>query len=138
MIASSENAIRGLLMHLCEIPEENVPDIEIPTGVPLLFDFEQKCVRLLDDEATPQPRERYNFGVGGDLLFTPRGQRGGPIPDPHIYLDDHFVVPEEEAACELEVAADLEAVKLVEEFAGRKLPVEDVDFDPTCTVERDK
>merc|ERR1739848_402277 len=47
LVASSENAIRGLLMHLCEIPED-------------------------------------------------------------------------EAACALEVA-----------FAGRKLPVEDVDFDPT-------
>ena len=32
LIASSENAIRGLLMYLCDIPPEKVPEIEIPTG----------------------------------------------------------------------------------------------------------
>ena len=46
IVASSENAIRGLLMHLCEIPEDRVPEIEIPTGIPMLFDFERRCVRF--------------------------------------------------------------------------------------------
>ena len=32
LIASSENAIRGLLMHLCDIPTEVIHEVEIPTG----------------------------------------------------------------------------------------------------------
>jgi len=117
LIASSENAIRGLLMHLCAIPEDRVPEIEIPTGVPMLFDFEEGRVRLLDDgEATP-PRERYNFGTGGDLLFTPRG--GTDATDPHIYMDDEwFAADDESAACDLELRADLDAVERVEKAYG--------------------
>ena len=34
LIASSENAIRGLLMHLCEIPVEKISGLEIPNGLP--------------------------------------------------------------------------------------------------------
>jgi 2,3-bisphosphoglycerate-dependent phosphoglycerate mutase len=30
LISSSENAIRGLLMHLCDIPEDKVTQLEIP------------------------------------------------------------------------------------------------------------
>ena len=37
LIASSENAIRGLLMHLCEIPEEKINGLEIPNGLPLIL-----------------------------------------------------------------------------------------------------
>ena len=37
LIASSENAIRGLLMHLCDIPEEHMSSLEIPTGLPLIY-----------------------------------------------------------------------------------------------------
>jgi 2,3-bisphosphoglycerate-dependent phosphoglycerate mutase len=33
LIASSENAIRGLLMHLCEIPTDRISEVEIPTGL---------------------------------------------------------------------------------------------------------
>ena len=104
LVASSENAIRGLLMHLCEIPEDRVPEIEIPTGIPMLFDFERRCVRLLDDGQSPAPRERYNFGTGGDLLFTPAD--GGDM-DPHVRLDDEFIVDEVDAECDKEIAADL-------------------------------
>ena len=32
LIASSENAIRGLLMHLCDIPTDVIHEVEIPTG----------------------------------------------------------------------------------------------------------
>ena len=49
LIASSENAIRGLLLHLCEIPPERIHEVEIPTGLPLVFDMKKKCVKLLDD-----------------------------------------------------------------------------------------
>jgi len=47
LIASSENAIRGLLMHLCDIPIANISNVEIPTGVPLLYhlDADQKPLK---------------------------------------------------------------------------------------------
>ncbi|GMH50096.1 hypothetical protein TL16_g00692, partial [Triparma laevis f. inornata] len=38
LISSSENAIRGLLMHLCDIPEDRISDLEIPNGLPLIYD----------------------------------------------------------------------------------------------------
>ncbi|EED90651.1 phosphoglycerate mutase, partial [Thalassiosira pseudonana CCMP1335] len=39
LIASSENAIRGLLMHLCDIPEDKISGLEIPNGLPIIFDL---------------------------------------------------------------------------------------------------
>ena len=46
LISSSENAIRGLLMHLCEIPEEKITGLEIPNGLPLDFDLKSKCLKV--------------------------------------------------------------------------------------------
>ena len=46
LISSSENAIRGLLMHLCEIPEDQITGLEIPNGLPLIFDVKSKCVKV--------------------------------------------------------------------------------------------
>jgi 2,3-bisphosphoglycerate-dependent phosphoglycerate mutase len=34
LISSSENAIRGLLIHLCNIPEDIATELEIPNGLP--------------------------------------------------------------------------------------------------------
>jgi 2,3-bisphosphoglycerate-dependent phosphoglycerate mutase len=38
LISSSENAIRGLLMHLCDIPEDKITELEIPNGLPIIFE----------------------------------------------------------------------------------------------------
>jgi len=65
LIASSENAIRGLLMHLLEIPKEQIVNIEIPTGLPLVYDLRHKCLKLLEGDFTD-----YNFGKAAELLFT--------------------------------------------------------------------
>jgi 2,3-bisphosphoglycerate-dependent phosphoglycerate mutase len=46
LISSSENAIRGLLMHLCEIPKEQITGLEIPNGLPLIYDLKSKCVKV--------------------------------------------------------------------------------------------
>lgn len=100
LIASSENAIRGLLMHLCQIPADRISEIEIPTGLPLIFSSRQKCLRVLDDglygEFGDSPQARYNFGKAADLLFKPcdpkfseyckLGPDGAPSPDPIIRL----------------------------------------------------
>jgi len=72
LIASSENAIRGLLMHLCQIPQDKIPNVEIPTGLPLIYDSELKKLRLLEDGeigSTVNPLEKYNFGSAPELLF---------------------------------------------------------------------
>ena len=73
LIASSKNAIRGLLMHLCDIPEDQIHEIEIPTGLPLIYDYETKRIRLLDDGQYPleRPIQRHEFGKGFQYLFYP-------------------------------------------------------------------
>jgi len=49
LITSHENAIRGILMHLCEIPEEHMNDLHLPNGIPLVYSVKRKCITLLDD-----------------------------------------------------------------------------------------
>jgi len=67
LVASSENAIRGILMHLFDLPKEKIVEIEIPTGLPMVVDFEHGCLRLLEGEAAD-----YDFGKSGELLFRRR------------------------------------------------------------------
>ena len=72
LIASSENAIRGLLMELCEIPQDRIHEIEIPTGLPMLFDWKAKRIRIFDDGMHSSAQlEKYDFGKSKNLLFTP-------------------------------------------------------------------
>lgn len=71
LIASSENAIRGLLMHLCDIPEQRIAEVEIPTGLPLIYNIEKRCIQVLEDGIDDDPLSRYNFGSSPDLLFRP-------------------------------------------------------------------
>ena len=80
LISSSENAIRGLLMHLCEIPKEEITGLEIPNGLPLIFDVKSKCVKLLDDGTGRDPLQVYNFGTAAKFLFRPCQNEDG-TPD---------------------------------------------------------
>ena len=46
--------------------------MEIPTGLPLIFDLERKCVKLLEDSTkVSNSLSTYNFGTSPDLLFRP-------------------------------------------------------------------
>lgn len=66
------NAIRGLLMHLCDIPQDKIPFVEIPTGLPLVYDPTQRKIRLLQDGdigTKINPLEKYKFGTAPELLF---------------------------------------------------------------------
>jgi len=81
LIASSENAIRGLLMHLCEIPEDKIAGLEIPNGLPLIFDMNSKCIKLLDDGSGEDPLEKYNFGASASYLFRPCQNPDGSADD---------------------------------------------------------
>ena len=53
-------------MHLLHIPKEEIINIEIPTGLPLVFDMRHRCLKLLEGEFSD-----YNFGKAAELLFTP-------------------------------------------------------------------
>ena len=88
LIASSENAIRGLLMHLCAIPPDRIAELEIPTGVPLVYDLDTRRAMLLDDGLSPPPRERYDFGACAELLFRGPASGGGADDDATIRLAD--------------------------------------------------
>jgi len=73
LIASSENAIRGLLMHLLDIPPQRIAEIEIPNGLPMVYDVQSKRLQLL--EGSPSD---YKFGKGGaELLFGCKPQGSG-------------------------------------------------------------
>jgi 2,3-bisphosphoglycerate-dependent phosphoglycerate mutase len=71
LITSHENAIRGILMELCEIPEENMNDLHLPNGVPLIYNVKRKCISLLDDGSIGDPLKKYDFGSAAKFLFRP-------------------------------------------------------------------
>jgi 2,3-bisphosphoglycerate-dependent phosphoglycerate mutase len=81
LISSSENAIRGLLMHLCDIPESKITGLEIPNGLPLIYDVRSKCVKLLDDGTGRDPLEVYNFGSAAEYLFRPCENEDGSLDE---------------------------------------------------------
>jgi 2,3-bisphosphoglycerate-dependent phosphoglycerate mutase len=88
LIASSENAIRGLLMYLCEIPADKINQVEIPTGLPMIYLPDKKCIKLLDDGSGEDPFQKYNFGSAPEMLFTDRssGNSSDTDCDPLIRL----------------------------------------------------
>ena len=55
-------------MHLCEISPERIHEVEIPTGLPMVYDQHRKCIRLLDD-GLGDHFSRYDFGTAPELLF---------------------------------------------------------------------
>jgi len=56
---------------LCEIPQEKINELEIPNGLPLIYDVKSKCIKLLDDGSDENMLERYNFGKAAPYLFRP-------------------------------------------------------------------
>jgi hypothetical protein len=73
-------------MHLCSIPEDKITDLEIPNGLPLIYDVKSKCVKLLDDGTGRNPLEVYNFGKAASYLFRPCTDENGNI-DEECQLD---------------------------------------------------
>lgn len=71
LITSHENAIRGILMHLCGIPEEAMNKLHLPNGVPLVYNVKGKCITLLDDGSGEDPMKTYDFGPAAKYLFKP-------------------------------------------------------------------
>mmetsp|Transcript_25257 Transcript_25257/g.69632 ORF Transcript_25257/g.69632 Transcript_25257/m.69632 type:complete len:842 (-) Transcript_25257:78-2603(-) len=96
LISSSENAIRGLLMHLCDIPESEITGLEIPNGLPLIYDIKSKCVKLLDDGTGRDPLEVYNFGPSAKYLFRPCQNEDGTLDEECTINFDSLITTEED------------------------------------------
>lgn len=71
LITSHENAIRGILMHLCGIPQEAMNQLHLPNGLPLVYSVKGKCISLLDDGSGKDPMEVHDFGPAAKYLFKP-------------------------------------------------------------------
>lgn len=75
LIASHENAIRGILMYLCDIPEQAMQQLHLPNGVPLVYSVKGKCISLLDDDLAmkdDRPKTTIrDFGPAAKYLFKP-------------------------------------------------------------------
>lgn len=93
LITSHENAIRGILMHLCEIPEEAMSQLHLPNGLPLVYNVKRKCITLLDDGSGKDPMEAHDFGPAAQYLFRP------------CELDDDFFEQMEQQAISNQEAA---------------------------------
>lgn len=71
LISSSQNAIRGLLMHMCSISQEDIMKVEIPAGVPILYDLNTKRVTFLQDDDDHLDDERFDkIHIEHDELST--------------------------------------------------------------------
>jgi len=92
LISSSENAIRGLLMHLCDIPESEITGLEIPNGLPLIYDLQSKCVKLLDDGTGRDPLEVYSFGPAAKYLFRPCQNEDGSADEECVIQYDSGLI----------------------------------------------
>jgi 2,3-bisphosphoglycerate-dependent phosphoglycerate mutase len=92
LISSSENAIRGLLMVLCDIPVEKISELEIPNGLPLVYDLRSKCIKLLDDGSGRDPLEIHNFGNAANYLFRPCTDEFGEEEECSITLSDLYTL----------------------------------------------
>jgi 2,3-bisphosphoglycerate-dependent phosphoglycerate mutase len=71
LITGHENALRGILMHLCDIPEEAMNQLHLPNGLPLLYDVKGRCISLLDDGSGNDPMDAHEFGPAAKYLFKP-------------------------------------------------------------------
>jgi 2,3-bisphosphoglycerate-dependent phosphoglycerate mutase len=73
LIASHENAIRGILMHLCDIPEPAMRQLHLPNGLPLVYSVKGKCITLLEDDLDDDvPKiSMDDFGPASKYLFQP-------------------------------------------------------------------
>ena len=60
-------------MHLCDIPPDRISEVEIPTGLPLVYNTKKRCIQLLEsgNEDPDDPLRHVNFGTSPELLFRP-------------------------------------------------------------------
>ena len=69
MIAAHGNSLRGVVKHLDEISDEDIPGLNIPTGIPLVYELDEETLKpvkkggtYLDPEAQKKIEEVANQG----------------------------------------------------------------------------
>ena len=58
LVAAHGNSLRALVKHLCGIPDAEIPRLEIPTGVPLVFELDARL----------QPIRSEYLGAPGEVV----------------------------------------------------------------------
>ena len=66
-VSAHRNSLRALVKHLDGIPDDEIAELNLPTGVPLLYE--------LNDQMRPSGRIDPQFGVSGTYL-DPRCRNG--------------------------------------------------------------
>ena len=80
LVAAHGNSLRALVKHLDEIPDDEIAELNLPTGVPLLYE--------LDEQLRPLAHVDPAFGVSGTYLdpgaatasIAAVRRQGGPQP----------------------------------------------------------
>jgi len=67
LVCAHGNSLRALVKHLDRIPDEEIASLDIPTGIPLLFE--------LDGQLRPQGARDPRFGLSGRYLDPERALR---------------------------------------------------------------
>jgi 2,3-bisphosphoglycerate-dependent phosphoglycerate mutase len=55
LIAAHGNSIRAICKHLDNIPEDVIPSLEIPTGIPLVYTLDENTLRPIKDKDACSP-----------------------------------------------------------------------------------
>lgn len=61
VIAAHGNSLRALVMHLDKISEKDITGLNIPTGVPLVYDFDEEGNVIPHPDAIAPLQGRYEF-----------------------------------------------------------------------------
>jgi hypothetical protein len=69
-----------------------VLEIQIPNGLPLIYDLKSKCVKLLDDGTGRDPLEVYNFGSAAKYLFRPCQNEDGSADEECVIQYDSGMI----------------------------------------------
>lgn len=58
-IAAHGNSLRALVMHLDNISEETIPSLNIPTGIPLVYELDENLKPIVQSNAASPLSGRY-------------------------------------------------------------------------------
>jgi Phosphoglycerate mutase 1 len=59
IVAAHGNSLRALVKHLDGIDEDTIPNLNIPTGTPLIYQLDENMDVIPSDEAIAPLRGRY-------------------------------------------------------------------------------
>lgn len=62
IIAAHGNTLRALVKHLDNIPENVIAELNIPTGVPLVYEFEEDSFKVIPQEGAFAPLQGRYLG----------------------------------------------------------------------------